>query len=153
MVNQLSLESEALKVKLAEAIGKAELEKEDRLRAEGELRGCQDALKQQEKSSDELRQAYENALAEIKACHQSELYNLKEGLRIAKDSMEDYRTRYLVDVDNLKIKNEWLQSKVFELVMNRKNSDSENQINKFLLKQKEMELYSLNRELIIRRNS
>jgi len=135
-VEELNFEKAAFRSEFEEMNSCWKQDKETRLLAEGELRGCQDALKRQEKSSDEFRQAYENGLSEIKACHQSELSNLKEGLRIAKDSMEDYRTRYIVDVDNLKIKNEQLQKRVFELVLMRKDSESLSQRLKLELKKK-----------------
>jgi chromosome segregation ATPase len=61
---------------------------------------------------------------ELKDIYSEEVATLKFGLTVAKDAMEEYRTRYAVDIDNLRTKKEQLEEQVFNLSLARRDAES-----------------------------
>jgi chromosome segregation ATPase len=146
-------DNQILKAENTQLSSTLNIEKEARLLAQRALDRVQIQFENQDESIEALKESYRLSLCELKETYSSDLAALKEGLNVAKDAMEDYRTRYAVDVDNLKIKNEQLEKQVFDLALARRDSESLKQRLKVDLELSQKELDSLRQEDKLNKNT
>jgi DNA repair exonuclease SbcCD ATPase subunit len=130
-----------------------EAEKEARQLAQGELTGCQNYLSHFLKVNEDQKIENHLSMTQLKEAHFLEINNLKEGLAVAKDAMEDYRTRYIVDIDNFKNKNEQLEKQVFDLALVRREAETAKHRFKLDLEQAKKELDFLKQEDKLNKNT
>jgi predicted nucleic acid-binding Zn-ribbon protein len=152
-IEELSAENVCFKTTHDQMQKTLEEEKKDRFLAQGALTACQNHLEQQMIINDELKTEHTLAITELKGVHTSDLAVLQEGLNVAKDAMEDYRTRYAVDVDNLKIKKEQLEKQVFDLSLARRDAEIAKQRLKQDLELSQKELDTLRQEDKLNKNT
>jgi predicted nucleic acid-binding Zn-ribbon protein len=152
-LDELNAENTCLKTEHSQMHKTLEEEKEARFLAQGALGACQNHLEQQIKINDELKTEHGLAVTKLKGTHAEELVILKEGLNVARDAMEDYRTRYAVDVDNLKIKKEQLEKQVFDLALARRDAENSKQRLKQDLETSQKELDTLRQEDKLNKNT
>lgn len=152
-IDELTTENTVLKTDHIQMQNTLEVEKEARLLAQGELTSCQNHLNHQLQVNEDQKTECQLAIAELKGSHDIEINNLKDGLTVAKDAMEDYRTRYMVDVDNLKTKNEQLEKQVFDVALSRRDAEAAKQRFKLDLDQAKKELDILRQEDKLNKNT
>ena len=120
----LKAENALLKEECTQIRNVLEEEREARLLAQGALDGYKNQVEQQFQLNEELKTEHRLALMELKGIYSEEVATLKLGLTVAKDAMEEYRTRYAVDIDNLRTKKEQLEEQVFNLSLARRDAES-----------------------------
>lgn len=152
-IDELLRENASLKTEQNKMQETLELEKETRFLAQGALTECKVNLEQQINTIKDLKTEQRLAITELKGAHSEEVANLKEGLGVAKGAMEDYRHRYMVDIDNLKIKNDQLEKQVFDLALARRDAESAKQRLKQDLELSQKELDSLIEEDKLNKNT